>query len=605
MDGEDASAVRLLTRHFLRRLLDNDLISPRADRHESLAALYAVVVSLAVFVSFFVSTRYLAAFIQLPGPTALSALADRFLFISASMAISALAALMVWDALALEPRDAAILGPLPIPAQTITRAKLTAALVFGGVFAIALNVVPSVFYPVFITLNLRGMSGAGILQLIAGQAMSVVMAALFGFFGILALRGVLRLALGEQRFRRTSSAAQSALVVCAVAALILAPTVRATAVRDWVAGAVPSRWPAVPVLWYLGVNETAAGDVVVGTPIVMPRRLTLVPSLRRQDEEGRTAYRALSEPLAALARTAWLALPLVTFVAVTTFLWNNRRLPEPSDGPPTPSRTRAAVRTMAERLTRADPEAQAGFFFTLQTLTRSGPHRTIAAVSVAAASTLPFVTLVRGVPWQVAIPSIPLGFFGIEMMVLSSLIAGFRYAVTVPAELASNWTIRMAWLGDERGYLAGVKRAAILVLVILPLLLLLPLHVALFGFVAALVHSLFGFLVAVAVLDGMFLGYRRVPFACSYLPIENLKLIWSGGTATFLLATYGIAYVERLALPSPARTAALGATLGGIVFAIKLLDRAQRRERRPVNVDEGPAPPTQRLGLFERMAIHD
>jgi hypothetical protein len=128
MNDEDTTAVRLLTRHFIRRLLDNDLISPHADRHESLAVLYAVVLSLAVFITFFVAAPYLSSFIQLPGPTALSALPDRFLFIAASMAVCALAALLVWDALALEPRDTAILGPLPIPSSTITRAKLVAAL---------------------------------------------------------------------------------------------------------------------------------------------------------------------------------------------------------------------------------------------------------------------------------------------------------------------------------------------------------------------------------------------------------------------------------------------------------------------------------------------
>src|SRR5947207_8980075 len=188
------SAGRLVLHLFLRRLIDHDVISPHADRHESLAVLCAFVVSLAVFVTFFISTEYLSAFIQLPGPTALSALSDRFLFISASIAVSALATLMVWDALALEPRDVAILGPLPIPASTITRAKLAAAFLFGTVFAVALNAVPSVLYPVFLTMNLRGMNGRGILQLIAGHATSVVMAGLFGFFSVLAARGVCRLA---------------------------------------------------------------------------------------------------------------------------------------------------------------------------------------------------------------------------------------------------------------------------------------------------------------------------------------------------------------------------------------------------------------------------
>jgi len=186
--------------------------------------MYAVVLSLALFVTFFVSTPYLAAYIQLPGPTALSALPDRFLFIAASLAVSALAALLVWDALGLEARDAAILGPLPIAPWAITRAKLLAALVFGVVFSVAVNVVPSILYPVFLTVNLRGITIGGIVRLIAAQAISVVMAGLFGFFAVLTARGLLRLALGERGFGRVSSSVQSLFVVVAVTGLLLTPS---------------------------------------------------------------------------------------------------------------------------------------------------------------------------------------------------------------------------------------------------------------------------------------------------------------------------------------------------------------------------------------------
>ena len=72
MSTENASAFRLVTALFLRRFVDNDLLSPHADRHESLAVLYACVVSLAVFVTFLLTT-YLSTFIQLPGTAALSA----------------------------------------------------------------------------------------------------------------------------------------------------------------------------------------------------------------------------------------------------------------------------------------------------------------------------------------------------------------------------------------------------------------------------------------------------------------------------------------------------------------------------------------------------
>ena len=602
--AEEAGAVRLLMRVFLRRLIDNDLISPHADRHEALAVLCAMVVSVAVFVTFFVSTNYLAAFIQLPGPTALSALPDRFLFISASMAVSALAALMVWDALALETRDAAILGPLPISARTIIRAKLAAVLVFGAVLAVALNAVPSVLYPAFLTINMRGMSAGGLLRLIAAHATTMVMAGLFGFFGILTVRGILRLVLRESGFGRVSSAVQSALVVFSVIALLLAPTVRAAGLRGWVAGVISPRWPAVPVLWYLGMNETVAGHIVADTPVVTPPRVTLVTSLKREDDAGRAAYRELKPQFAALARWAWLSLPLAATLAIASFLWNNRRLPDRSAGGRAPSSMHALTRRMAERLSDPNPEMQAGLFFTLQALARSAPHRTIVAISLAAGLTLPIITLVRSGIHRAAIPSMPLGFFAMDIMVLSALLAGFRYAVTVPAELASNWTIRMAWLGDERGYLAGAKAAGVMVLVIVPLLSLLPLHILLFGPVTAVVHSLLGLLFATATLDAMFLGYRKLPFACSHVPIENPRLLWPAAAASFLLVAYGFGYLERSALQTLAGTAALGAILGAIVLMTKLIDRAQRRERRPVNFHEGPVPPTQRLGLFEHV-LHD
>jgi hypothetical protein len=604
-DVDDATVGRLVLRLFLRRLIDNDVISPHADRHESLAALCALVVSLEVFVTFFVSTDYLAAFIQLPGATALSALSDRFLFIATSIAVSALATLMVWDALALEPRDVAILGPLPIPARTITRAKLVAALVFGTVFALALNAVPSVLYPVFLTLNLRGMDGCGILQLIAGHATSVEMAGLFGFFSVLATRGVCRLMVGERGFRRVSSTVQGSLVVCMVTALLLAPTVRKAVVRDWVAGAMPARWPARPVLWYLGVNETVAGHIVAETPVVLPPRFSFVAFPKQQDDASRAAYRVLVPRFAALAQRGWLSVPVVACLAIATFLWNNRRLPDPATVGRGRSRLRARIRRLAEWLTDGKPDTQAGFFFTWQTLTRSAPHCTIVAIAVAAGCTHLLMALATSGVHRLELPATPLGLFGISIMVLASLIAGFRYAVTVPPELASNWTIRMAWLGDERGYLAGVKRAALVTLVTVPLMVLLPLHVALFGFTIAAVHSIYGFMVATAMLDGLFLSYRQFPFACSYMPIENPKLLWPAGLATVLLVTYGFADLERLALQTVTRTVGLGVALGAIVVLIKTIDRSIRRERLPVNFDERPAPATQRLGLFERMANPD
>jgi hypothetical protein len=129
--------------------------------------------------------------------------------------------------------------------------------------------------------------------------------------------------------------------------------------------------------------------------------------------------------------------------------------------------------------------------------------------------------------------------------------------------------------------------------------LLLPLNIALFGFAAALLHSICGLAFAAAMLDALFLNYRQLPFACSYVPVENPKLLWPAGLAIGLLLTYGFAGLEARSLQSPLRTAVLAAVLGVIVLAIRRVDDANRREVHPVDFEERPRLATQRLGLFE------
>jgi len=58
-------------------------------------------------------------------------------------------------------------------------------------------------------------------------------------------------------------------------------------------------------------------------------------------------------------------------------------------------------------------------------------------------------------------------------------------------------------------------------------------------------------------------------------------------------------------MQTTARTAWLFIGLAALVVLIKIIDRAQRRERPPMNFDARPAWATQRLGLFERVVNHD
>lgn len=600
MAADDRATFRLLTRLFVRRLVDNDVISPHADRHEPLAVLYGLLVSFAIFATFFRCVSYLSAFIQLPGPAALSALSDRFLFIAGSMSVSALGALMVWEALALEARDAAILGPLPIAARTITRAKLAAALIFGAVLTVSFNAVPSVLYPALLTLNMRGIRGATLAQLMAAQAATVTMAGLLGFFSILAVRGTLRLLLGEGTFRRTSSAVQSALVTGMITALLLAPTARTEEVRDWLPDTASRTWPLAPVLWYLGANETLGGHVVAELPVVLPPRASFRAVSLRSDEAARADYRALLPRFRRLARHAGVALPVTVAIALATFLWTNRRLPDRTSGPITPLPIWARLRQAVERHTRRNPEAEAGFFFALQTLARSAPHRTIIAASLAVGVTHALLVVVQSDRiTSTSQPPSP-GILAISIGMLTSVLTGIVYAVTVPAEPAANWSFRIAWGGDERPYLAGVKRAALSLALVL-LTALFPVQVALLGTATAVMHSVFGILFATAAVDALFLCYRKLPFACGYVPIENPKFVWPATFVSLLFVTYGFAGVERWALQTATHALAFGVALAGLAGLLDAIDRRRRRERRAIRFDGQPAFATQRLGLFDHL----
>src|SRR5918994_5193909 len=98
--------LRLLTRHFLRRFLDNDLISPHVDLHENVVVILAGIVSTAIFLTFGLSMKYLAGY-PAPAMTEIYSLGDKSFFLGAAMIVMALVAAVQWDALALDARDAA------------------------------------------------------------------------------------------------------------------------------------------------------------------------------------------------------------------------------------------------------------------------------------------------------------------------------------------------------------------------------------------------------------------------------------------------------------------------------------------------------------------
>ena len=137
--------------------------------------------------------------------------------------------------------------------------------------------------------------------------------------------------------------------------------------------------------------------------------------------------------------------------------------------------------------------------------------------------------------------------------------------------------------------------AGALLFVAVPVLALLPFYGTLFTPRDAVDIALCGLAGGLAALEGMFLGYTKMPFACGYLP-ANLKTLAPVGLFSFIFFTYQFAHRERAALQ--AGTAAdFALTLFILFLALRLVDAVRRRTVRPFEFDEMPEPPTQRLGL--------
>ena len=72
-------------RHFLWRFLENDLVSPNADRREVLSAAGGALVAVSLFMAALMALQYQFSNFMPPGIASLRSLDDRFLFTSASM----------------------------------------------------------------------------------------------------------------------------------------------------------------------------------------------------------------------------------------------------------------------------------------------------------------------------------------------------------------------------------------------------------------------------------------------------------------------------------------------------------------------------------------
>src|SRR5581483_1512144 len=142
---------------------------------------------------------------------------------------------------------------------------------FAAAFDVGLAIGPTVMRIFALPVKLP-VSMGGAIRLTAAQAVCTLAAGAFGFVLILGLRESFRAIAGPALFRRVSAPLQAALVVALLTALLLLPGSYSPVAMRWM---THSRVPAaaVPPLWFVGLHEVLAGDVIDGLPrTALPRR---------------------------------------------------------------------------------------------------------------------------------------------------------------------------------------------------------------------------------------------------------------------------------------------------------------------------------------------
>ena len=543
----------ILTGHFARRMFSSD------EPGEMSMGLGVVLGMLAVpgaFSSLFMLDKYSTLLQYFRGQTHFDPIrasaADEYFFVVLSMTITALIVVLRWNRLFPDRRDFANLAVLPLPIYHIFLANFVALLGLAVIFAIDVNCVSSVFFPLFVTMDQD--RAAAFIHFAVPHVVTVLLSSFFSFFVIFALVGTLMFVLPRKLFRVLSLYLRILLVI---ATLI---TFFSNLFIQMLTGHVPgSASSYLPSVWFLGFFETWLGITKPGMAILGDRAVH--------------------------------ALVAAVFVSVLAYGLSYRRhflrLAEESEALPSSHRTLRL--SLPRRATRwvfpSEPELGIAAF-ALKTLFRSEQHLLFFGgyLGVGLVLVAEFAITSRPDSPLAAVP--PTDILAIPLLIGFFVITGLRFVSDIPAALEANWVFQLS-LDHRRASPASIMRKLMLLLVIpWQILVCGPVTANFYGWTTALLHTTFILTISLLIVNLLLVRFHKIPFTCSRV-IETRQVFVRFLVCLFAVvaAVPALAGLEQWALLRPSRFGILAILAATAALAI-------RRHR------EG-APDQDRLLLFE------
>jgi hypothetical protein len=527
----------ILTGHFARRMFSSD------EPGEMSMGLGVVLGMLAVpgaFSSLFMLDKYSTLLQYFRGQTHFDPIrastADEYFFVVLSMTITALIVVLRWNRLFPDRRDFANLAVLPLPIYHIFLANLVALLGLALIFAIDVNCVSSVFFPLFVTMDQD--RAAAFIHFAVPHVVTVLLASFFSFFAIFALVGTLMVVLPRKLFRVLSLYLRMLLVVGTLL------TFFSNLFVQMLAGHVPgSASSYLPPVWFLGFFETWLGITKPG--------------------------------MTALGERAIHALIGSVIVSVLTYALSYRRhflrLAEEGDAlPSSHSMLRFSLPRWATRwVFPAEPEWGIAAF-SLKTLFRSEQHLLFFGgyLGVGLVLVAEFALTSRPDSPLASVP--PTDILAIPLLIAFFVVTGLRFVSDVPAALEANWVFQVS-LDHRLAAPARIMRKLMLLLVI-PWQILVsgPITAHFYGWTTSLFHTVFILTISLLIVNPLLVRFHKIPFTCSRV-VETRQVF-----VRFLLCLFAIIVVvpalselEQWALLRPSRFGILALLAAAAAFAIR------------------------------------
>ena len=522
---------RILYRDFLFRMVDLEALTAHGDIQRLLGQLAAILAALSFTLAVTFVPRYANSRLA-HERLLIAAWGDEEFLIATTIAVVGLFAVIAWNAMLPDRRDSAVLGPLPVRTRTIFRAKITAIATALGISIVAVNIFTGLSFS-FAIGGLRALVAYWVTMLDAG---------IFMFAALLAVQGIAAQLFSYRLFLRVAGFLQLAAFFVILSVYFLTPPLATMKALSDPANHTLLAW--LPSFWFLGLFQVLNGSTY-------PAFIWL----------ARHAMQNLT--ICVLLAGSTYALAYSRFV--------RRIIEQPDIAPGDRSSAFSRLgRFVAGRLCPR-PLDRAILQFIARTLARSRQHRLLFAAYLGAGLAIAFAyakSLVYGysrAPWyQLNRPLLVAG-----LVVLMFAVIGARAVFALPQTLRANWIFRITAVHHPAMYFRAVRRSLYVLMTAPVWIVSALLYFAIWPGRPALEHLAVLVLAGMVVVDLFMYGFRKIPFACSYLPGGaniNVKLGIYG--VVFLLATEIGTQIEFSAMQRLAGfTVLFGVLLAGAIWA--------------------------------------